>query len=123
MQQIDIIPTVLGYLDYPHPIKTFGVSKFDESITNNYAYVEHENSYQIINDSLILFFNGEKTINVANYIRDTSFSKNLIHKFSKESKLLEYTLKSIIQTHDPCNGEQSIKLIQKKDIFFLDGTL
>lgn len=100
MQQIDIIPTVLDYLDYPHSTKTFGVSKFDKTIKTNYAYVEHENTYQIINDSLILFFNGKKTINMANYLKDSSFSKNLIAKKPTEFKLLENTLKAIIQTHD-----------------------
>ncbi|MCP4443296.1 MAG: sulfatase-like hydrolase/transferase [Aureispira sp.] len=100
MQQIDIIPTTLDYLNYPHDFKTFGISQFDESIKRKYAYARHEEVYQIINDSLILFFNGKNSVNMANYKKDTFFSYNLIKKMPKEFKLLEQTLKSIIQTHD-----------------------
>lgn len=52
IQQIDILPTILYLLQYPHPFFTFGNNYFDN---NNHDAVFYENAYYYLADDSLLY--------------------------------------------------------------------
>jgi phosphoglycerol transferase MdoB-like AlkP superfamily enzyme len=98
-QQIDIMPTVLGYLGYPTEFKAFGVDKFDEANTQHYSYTFEKEIYQIIGEVFVLQFDGEQTIALYNRYKDPSLKKNVQKDHPKVVLKLERQLKAVIQRH------------------------
>lgn len=98
IQQIDILPTVLDYLNFEEPFVAFGESAFDTLADKN-AYMYSNQIYQILNDSLLLSFNQKETIGVYNYKKDVFLQEDLKDKNNPVNTLLENKLKAIIQAH------------------------
>lgn len=97
-QQTDIVPTVLHYLHYDKPFKFYGSSIFD--ITHpHYALNYSDGIYQLITDTILLQFDGEKTIGYYNYKKDRTLSANLAGKINFPDKN-ETLLKAIIQDYN-----------------------
>ena len=63
-QQTDILPTVLSYLKYPRPYIAFGNDLIhgDDSFVINYV----GGTYQFMQDSLVMYFDGKKVTGVYN---------------------------------------------------------
>ncbi|MCH2022388.1 MAG: sulfatase-like hydrolase/transferase [Saprospiraceae bacterium] len=99
-QQIDIMPTVLGYLGYSKAYKSFGVNKFDNSNTEHYSYTFEKDIYQIIANDFVLQFDGEKTIALYNKKNDINLRKNIASKHPDVIAKLERHLKAVIQTYN-----------------------
>jgi len=99
-QQIDIMPTVLGYLGYPDAFKAFGVNKFDESNAQHYSYTFEKDIYQIIGEVFVLQFDGERTIALYNRYKDPSLKNNVQKEHPNVVLRLEKHLKAVIQTHN-----------------------
>ncbi len=98
-QQIDIMPTVLDYMNYDKPYFAFGKSRLDSGLTN-YAYCYINNNYQIVSDQYALQFDGEKAIAFYNHKNDSLLQNNLIHTpdTTPVARLREQ-LKAVIQTY------------------------
>lgn len=56
IQQIDILPTTLYLIHYPHPFFSFGNNYFDTTIFHSAIYYEN-NNYFLANDSCLFSFN------------------------------------------------------------------
>jgi len=98
-QQIDIMPTVLDYLQYPENFFAFGESVIDKKLPHRcISYVN--GIYQLIEGNYILQFDGEKVISFG------SLSGNLINSGNPEmiriSADMEKTIRAIIQTYNYC---------------------
>lgn len=114
-QQIDIMPTILHYLNYEKPFFGFGESLFDT--TTIHRSITYMNGiYQLIQDNTILQFNGEKTINSES--SDNLFDNNneIDHEIeivtdSIKLKQKEKYLAAFLQTYNYCliNNASSLK--------------
>ncbi|MFN7189424.1 MAG: hypothetical protein ACK5VK_15040, partial [Cyclobacteriaceae bacterium] len=60
IQQIDIMPTVLGYLNYDEPYLAFGRNVFDPK-TKPFAFNYLNNAYQLFEGPYLLLFDGART--------------------------------------------------------------
>ncbi len=94
-QQIDIMPSVLSLLNYPKDYFAFGNNLFDSTQTT-FAVQYANSSYQLINDTEVLQFDGTNKTSVYNYKADSLLTKNI----SGNGNNAEVLLKSIIQTYN-----------------------
>lgn len=62
VQQIDLMPTLLGLLGYEKPYFAFGRDVFREADRPAMAVNAMNENYQAITDSLVLFFDGDRTL-------------------------------------------------------------
>lgn len=95
--QIDILPSVLDILNYPHPYYSMGRSLFSPA-DKRYAVNYNGNTYQFIDSLRCYLFNGEAP--VAFYQREGSInlSSNLFKgSMLPEMKNCDSTLKKFIQ--------------------------
>lgn len=99
MQQTDILPSVLDFIDYNGNYIAYGQSVFDT--TAQHCAVSFLNDvYQIISGCYILEFDGEKSISLYNYENDQNMENNLVTKELEVTKQLELQLKGIIQDYN-----------------------
>lgn len=97
-QQIDIMPTVLGYLRYPRPFIAFGndLSRTTPESTFSVAY---ENGFYLFTQgNYVLSFDGTTTKSIYNFVSDPLFRQNLIGRVPQQ-KSMEQQLKAIIQSY------------------------
>jgi phosphoglycerol transferase MdoB-like AlkP superfamily enzyme len=109
-QQSDIMPSVLDFLNYPDNNFSFGTSAFD-STANHCAVTNNNNIYQLLNDSLLLQFNGEKSIGLYKYKSDSLLKNNLEQKLPEVKKKMEIYLKAYLQAfnHHLINNKMGMK--------------
>lgn len=96
IQQIDIVPSILGKLHYDLPYFAFG-NDYEES-KQHYAISFNGQYYQLITDKYCLQFDGEKTLAVYDLKSDIFLKNNIIK--SIDFRLEEQLLKAIIQTYN-----------------------
>jgi phosphoglycerol transferase MdoB-like AlkP superfamily enzyme len=98
VQHIDIMPAVLGYLNYDKPYFAYGQDIFntdeDEKLVVNY----NNGLYQLFRQDYFLQFDGEKTKAVYNYRTDPLLQNNLAGKAAEQAEM-EQLLKAIIQQY------------------------
>ncbi len=76
-QQIDIMPTVLGYLNYPLPYIAFGNNLLDKNSTRfviNYI----QDSYQFLSGDYVFYLTDDKLTAIYNRKEDPELTKNLL---------------------------------------------
>lgn len=110
VQQADILPTVLDYLNYEKPFIAFGESALrpeKERIAVSYL----NNIYQIITDKFVYQWDGEKALSLHNYVEDPYLRNNVLEKHVHISKGLERKIKAIVQSYSNrmIRNELSIK--------------
>ncbi|MBL7969876.1 MAG: sulfatase-like hydrolase/transferase [Prolixibacteraceae bacterium] len=76
-QQIDIMPSVLGYLNYPHPYVAFGNNLFDPS-AKRFAINYLEESYQFLSGDYVLYMTDDKLNAIYNRTKDPELRNNLL---------------------------------------------
>jgi phosphoglycerol transferase MdoB-like AlkP superfamily enzyme len=99
VQQIDIMPSILHYLNVPDTFKSFGNSIFDTS-TTHFAYNFEQGLYQIVEDNALLQFNGHDAIGFFDLTNDPLQKKNLIQSSDIRIARLTSRIKAIIQTYN-----------------------
>lgn len=97
--QVDIVPTLLTYLNYPNDYNAFGFDAFDGS-DNRYSYTYSNGLYQILDGKYILFFNGTKCVGLYDYSLDPKMRDDLAEKLLDKRDELETYLKALIQIHN-----------------------
>ncbi|MGE0638624.1 MAG: LTA synthase family protein [Bacteroidia bacterium] len=98
-QQTDIMPALLDLLNYDEPYIAFGKSPFDSTTTHS-AFTRYDQLYQIIEDSHVLQFDGNKTINLYDFKNDSLLTNNLAGKETEKQQQLENRLKAFIQDYN-----------------------
>ena len=94
-QQIDVMPTILGYLGYDLPYFAFG---FDVNKTADRFAVNYTNGiYQLYTDRYVLLFDGQKTTGL--YEIHSDMSNNLEGKIPDVQNELEMKAKAFLQEY------------------------
>jgi phosphoglycerol transferase MdoB-like AlkP superfamily enzyme len=99
IQQIDIMPTVLGYLKYDEPYVAYGRDLFN-SPKESFAFNYLDNTYQIFKDDYLLQFDGTKTIGLYHFKQDKFLRNNLVNTRTELIPPLEIKLKAFIQQYN-----------------------
>ena len=96
VQQIDIMPTVLNYLNYDHPYYSFGNDMF--SAKKQPCIFYNSPSYYCVQDSLFYVISNYNFTEVYNYHKDSLLQHNNINTLNNKS-LLDFC-KAFIQTYN-----------------------
>ena len=96
-QQIDILPTVLGMLDYQKPYFGFGIDLFNTPAKDTWAVNYLNGIYQYVKYGYVLQFDGQLTKAVYR-LDDRLMKHNLKGKVDIQAKM-ERELKAIIQQY------------------------
>jgi phosphoglycerol transferase MdoB-like AlkP superfamily enzyme len=96
VQQLDIMPTVLNYLNYDQPYYSFGNDMFSPQKQPCVFY--NSPSYYCVDDSLFYILSNYAFTEVYNYHRDSLLQKNLIN--THNNKTLQDFCKAFIQTYN-----------------------
>lgn len=97
-QQIDIMPSVLGYLGYKKPYVGFGRDLFHTKPEQGYAVNFYNNMFQYLKGKYMIQFDGQKTVAIYNFISDPLLKQNLLGKVPEQARM-EKELKGIIQQY------------------------
>ena len=98
VQQIDLMPTLLGLLGYGKPYFAFGRDVFREAGTPAMAVNAMNENYQAITDSLVLFFDGERTLSA--FLRsDTLQRHDVSDQRTPQLETAERELKARLQQY------------------------
>ncbi len=98
-QQIDIMPTVLGYLGYDKPFVAFGCDLLNTPADEMFAINYINGIYQYFEGNYLLQFDGEKILALYDFVNDPLLKSNVARAFPYMAKQMENKLKSIIQQY------------------------
>ncbi|MFZ6012027.1 MAG: LTA synthase family protein [Bacteroidota bacterium] len=98
-QQIDIMPSVLGYLHYDKPFIAFGRNLFREGDTP-FAFNFKDNVYQLFIDDYLLMFDGARAVGLYNFKTDKMIEHNLLREKPDVVAAMEIKIKAIIQQYN-----------------------
>ena len=94
-QQIDILPTILGMLNYPKPYFGFGIDVLNTPEEDTWAVNYLNGYYQYVRYGYVIQFDG--TFTTAIYSLDDKLMKNNIKGKVEVQQQMERELKAIIQ--------------------------
>ncbi|UCH80994.1 MAG: LTA synthase family protein [Nitrospiraceae bacterium] len=98
-QQLDIMPTVLDYLNYDKPFFSVGMSMLSNA-HSFYSISMRENTYQLIHDRYALHYNTFESIAFYDYEHDIKLEKNLIDYQNPEGlRDTERLGRAVLQTY------------------------
>jgi len=106
-QQTDIMPTVLGILNYDKPFVAFGKDLLDEG-GKNWAINYNNGFYQYFRDDYMLQFNGENAFAMYNFATDTLLKENIVNEIAEQDMMTE-ECKGIIQQYIERMTENRLK--------------
>lgn len=98
-QQIDILPSVLSYLNYDEPFFAFGKDLFNQSV-DNIAVNYTGNTFQLIWDNWVIQHDMENTIALYDLSTDPLQKDNLVEKNPAEQSRMEKKVKAVIQQYN-----------------------
>ena len=107
-QQIDIMPTVLGYLGYDKPYVAFGCDLLSTSPQQTFAVNYANDIYQYVKGEYLLQFDGKGTRAIYNFQSDPLLKQNLLGKM--DCSEMEIELKAIIQQYMQRMNENRLTL-------------
>ena len=99
VQQIDIFPSVLGYLNYDEPYFSFGNDRFNPDV-KPFAINHFNGMYQFLEDGNLIQFDGEKVVGIYNYKKDITQKNNLIRQNPDLDKALLKRVQAFIQQYN-----------------------
>ncbi|MGE0090548.1 MAG: LTA synthase family protein [Bacteroidales bacterium] len=97
-QQTDIFPTIMDYVGFDNKFIAYGNSLLNDS-TDHYAINYISGIFQLIQKNYVIHFDGNKSIAIYNYAKDSLLTTNLINKIP-EQIVLENKVKAIIQSYN-----------------------
>ena len=100
-QQIDIMPSILGYIHYPKPYFSFGENAFDTTASANHFAISYLNDvYQIEKNPWCLQMVDTNIISLYNYQKDSLLKNNLAGKNLPIQDSISHILKAVEQTYN-----------------------
>jgi phosphoglycerol transferase MdoB-like AlkP superfamily enzyme len=99
IQHVDIMPTILDYLQYDKPYVAFGTSILDTAHTR-YSINFLNDVYQLVGDSYILQFSDEAHRQLYDYRADTLLTLNIINEQPGVKSVMTHYLEAFIQLHN-----------------------
>ncbi len=98
-QQIDIMPTVLNYLNYDNEYIAFGNNLLDDSY-ESFAFNTNGSTYNLYMKDHILEMIDNKAMGLYNYKKDLFLENNLIGKEPDIETQMKDKLNAIVQTYN-----------------------
>lgn len=98
-QQIDIMPSVLSYLNFEGEYVAFGNNLFDES-EESFAFNTSGSTYQLFMKDHMLEMVENEPVGFYNFKTDRLLGKNIVGKDTGVQKAMEEKLKAIIQAYN-----------------------
>jgi len=98
IQQLDIMPTVLGYLHYNKPYLAFGenvLSRKGPGFTYQYS-----GGHRWIEGDHLLFFDGNQSTGLYNFKQDRLMKKDLLQDSVQRAAAMEQKVKAFIQQYN-----------------------
>lgn len=100
-QQIDIMPSILDYLHYPHSYFAFGSSVFDNSPKSLHFAVNYLNDvYEINQFPWCLQMAGDNVVGLYNFQKDSMLKDNLKDKLLPVRDSLSNLLRTVEKTYN-----------------------
>lgn len=96
--QVDIMPSVLGYLHYDKPYLAFGRDIFREKVEP--IAFNYNDAFNLYHNEYLLTFDGQKTIGLYNYVDDKMLLKDLKTEKPEVVAAMELKSKAIIQQYN-----------------------
>ncbi|MGZ4091281.1 MAG: LTA synthase family protein, partial [Bacteroidia bacterium] len=96
--QTDILPSVMNYLGYNKPFFAFGQSYLGRK--NNYCYYYANGNVMMIADTIMASFNNSKITALYNFKRDSTISKNILHRYGAIEASMTKDIKAFIQCYN-----------------------
>jgi phosphoglycerol transferase MdoB-like AlkP superfamily enzyme len=112
-QQIDIMPTVLSYLNFDEEYIAFGNNLLDNS-RESFAFNTSGSTYHLYMKNHILEMIDNKPIGLYNFKDDVLLERNLIGTEPDLQLLMEEKLKAIIQTYNSRLIDNNMVIREKK---------
>lgn len=97
-QQLDIMPTVLGLLNYQKPYFAFGRDFFHETDRRHVATSYIHEMYQCITDSMSVYTNGQQCLHVYD-VTDIMQYSDIRNPNNKQQQEVENYLKALLQCY------------------------
>ncbi|MFA8449338.1 MAG: LTA synthase family protein [Bacteroidales bacterium] len=110
-QQIDIMPSILNYVNYDKPFFAFGRSLFDSTATH-YAMNYLSGNWQMIQKEFSLEFNGKETEALFNFQNDSTLDHNIKIQFPERVRNMEKLTKVLIQEFNTSMVENKLTVNQ-----------
>ncbi|MDR0726137.1 MAG: sulfatase-like hydrolase/transferase [Prevotellaceae bacterium] len=98
VQQIDIMPSILGYLNYDKPYFAYGQDIFNVDRHDKFVVNYNNRLYQFMQNDYFLQFDSYETKSVFNYKSDVFLKNNLLGTIPEQHSM-ETKLKAIIQQY------------------------
>ncbi len=98
-QQIDIMPTVLGYLGYDQPYVAFGCDLLHTPDKDTWAVNYNNGIYQYIKGDYLLQFDGQQVKALYRFRTDLLLQHNLADREPAVAQSMARELKAIIQSY------------------------
>ena len=96
-QQTDIMPTLLGLLNYPYPYLAYGIDILRTPPSDSWAVSYSNGVYQYVAGDTLLHFDGEKVVGLYHLTTDPLLKHNLLRPNSPQPDCRH--LKAIIQSY------------------------
>jgi len=109
VQQTDIMPTVLSYLNFDKPYFAYGQDILTTNAVDKFTINYNNGIYQLVKGDYLQQFDGEKTRAVYNYKTDTFLRNNLAGQLEEQNEN-EMLTKSIIQQYIERMMENQLKI-------------
>ena len=99
IQQIDIMPTVLNYLNYNKPYFAFGFDAFSAD-HSNFSVSNNDGNFNFYAGDYLLIHNGTKSIALFNLKEDRLTTNNLVDQALRIQGEMEQKLQAFIQQYN-----------------------
>ena len=100
VEQIDIMPTVLGYLHYDQPYIAFGLDMFGSDEGFALHWLPESSSYEYVWGDYALQFNGKEVTAAYAFRTDSTFNHNVLPTMPTDTReRMERHMKSVIQQY------------------------
>ncbi len=112
-QQIDIMPTVLGYLNYDREYMAFGIDLFNTAPADTWAFSYNNGMYQFTRDGLFMQFDGQSIKSVYDIKADPLLESNIVATADPAKvAAMERDLKAFIQQY--CTAMRTDNLVPRR---------
>ncbi len=98
-QQIDIMPSILGLLNYDKPFLAFGRNLFDVR-EEPFVVTYTSNTYQLVMGDYLFLYNGLVETGFYNMKTDTLLSQNLNGQYPELERKMELKMQAFIQQYN-----------------------
>lgn len=99
IQQVDVMPTVLGYLKYDEPFVSFGRNAFERQ-TEPFAFNYLNGNYQFFQGDYLLLFDGQKPVALYHYKQDRLLRTDVKSRHPELVDAMLVRLKAFIQQYN-----------------------